>query len=646
MDEALSREGGTKLGKVASIHHAIPLKVAMRKKRLQIKCLVALSMGAQPPEQEQSPCPGCDSTSTKYSYVYDYGSGYCRRFGFYFCSTAFDLLQPTEIEILKMAPGSVRKLKTKPYKSQQSVLNNASKHASMDSVTLNGVKSHFHQINAASTAGKSNSLSETQNGSSKGSGHYIANQTFGSDHMSQSPQVPPTRSIEVPSTQSCEVLSTQNLQDPSTETGFVRETSSKKKGRGQTMGKGLMKAFVASGNKMKINVDPLIGRPINGQESAKLSSQIGVVSRDVLPVPKRWTDIDEQNGLDPVFDHMNIHMDVNIDDLGVRDCLIDRLKCSSRQKCYKLHMHYKKFATLEEAKNNKPSFCPDKKNWETLCEYFATPKFKHTSTVNGQNRKKVKAPHISGRTPFTVRRHEIYTGCIVNGVRFLSKERDNRRKSQNSGIVVEGNHGDDMIEFYGVLNDIIQLDYVKDRHVTIFKCDWFDLGKRNSGIQKEGNIVSVKVTGKWYENDSYILADQARQVFYINDPKLGSEWRVVIPFQHRHIYDVDEMQDEAMDVDDDSLLEDGVYQENDIDGTFAFQVGDGDDEIQSLNREDIDLDEIESLTVSRLPQVEEVENSEDVDEEDEIDDTMVDYCSSEENFEQNSDFDMGSDDDY
>lgn len=69
-------------------------------------------------------------------------------------------------------------------------------------------------------------------------------------------------------------------------------------------------------------------------------------------------------------------MDVNVDAPGVKQCLIDRLKSSSRQKRYKLHMHYKKFATLVEAKNNKPSFCPCKKNWEALCDYFATPKFK------------------------------------------------------------------------------------------------------------------------------------------------------------------------------------------------------------------------------------------------------------------------------
>ena len=123
-----------------------------------------------------------------------------------------------------------------------------------------------------------------------------------------------------------------------------------------------------------------------------------------------------------------------------------------------------------------------------------------------------------------------YTGCIANGVRFLIKERDNRRRSQNSGIVVEGNHGDEIIDFYGELNEIIQLDYVKDRCVILFKCDWFDLGNRKSGIQKDGNITSVKVTRKWYQSDCYVLADQVKQVFYISNPKLGNDWSVVQPF--------------------------------------------------------------------------------------------------------------------
>lgn len=77
------------------------------------------------------------------------------------------------------------------------------------------------------------------------------------------------------------------------------------------MGKGIMKSFVALGSKMKINVDPFIGRPINGDESAKLASQIGVVTRDVLPVPKRWKDVDEEKSLEPGFDHINVYIETN-----------------------------------------------------------------------------------------------------------------------------------------------------------------------------------------------------------------------------------------------------------------------------------------------------------------------------------------------
>ncbi|XVE50136.1 hypothetical protein DITRI_Ditri01bG0137400 [Diplodiscus trichospermus] len=74
-----------------------------------------------------------------------------------------------------MAPGGVHKLKMKQSKSQQSVLNNASKHVSMDMVTIKGVKAHVHQANIASEADKSNSLSKTQTGTLEGTERAMAN---------------------------------------------------------------------------------------------------------------------------------------------------------------------------------------------------------------------------------------------------------------------------------------------------------------------------------------------------------------------------------------------------------------------------------------------------------------------------------------
>ena len=68
-------------------------------------------------------------------------------------------------------------------------------------------------------------------------------------------------------------------------------------------------------------------------------------------------------------------MDVNVDDPGVKNSLIERLKGSSRQARYRFHQHFLKYRSLEEAKNNKPPTFPDEDKWKELCDYFSTPEF-------------------------------------------------------------------------------------------------------------------------------------------------------------------------------------------------------------------------------------------------------------------------------
>ncbi|KAL3643653.1 hypothetical protein CASFOL_014468 [Castilleja foliolosa] len=161
------------------------------------------------------------------------------------------------------------------------------------------------------------------------------------------------------------------------------------------------------GKKIKIEVDPAIGRPKERLESAKFSSQVGVVARDVLPVVRKWKEIDVQNALDPCIDHMQIHLDVNMDKPRVRQCVIERLKNSSRQQRYRLHVHYKKFGNVREAKRNKPASVNDQQQWEILGDHFNSPEFQHQSEANSNNRKKMQAKHVTGRTPFTIIQNEI-----------------------------------------------------------------------------------------------------------------------------------------------------------------------------------------------------------------------------------------------
>ncbi|KAG8379093.1 hypothetical protein BUALT_Bualt07G0052300 [Buddleja alternifolia] len=128
-----------------------------------------------------------------------------------------------------------------------------------------------------------------------------------------------------------------------------------------------------------------------------------------------------------------------------------------------------------------------------------------------------------------------YEGCIVNGLRFHTKQREMNKKTQNSGVVVKVEEESGFRDYYGVLTDIIQLAYLGNHHVVLFKCDWFE-GK---SIQKDKyNYTSINTSKPWKTNEPYVLASQAQQVFYVNDIKLGNEWKIVIEAQEDVIFEV------------------------------------------------------------------------------------------------------------
>ena len=48
-------------------------------------------------------------------------------------------------------------------------------------------------------------------------------------------------------------------------------------------------------------------------------------------------------------------------------------------------------------------------------------------------------------------RVRLYSACIVDGVRYHTHDREKNRKTHNSGVVVEGTHDGENIDFYGCL---------------------------------------------------------------------------------------------------------------------------------------------------------------------------------------------------
>ena len=147
-------------------------------------------------------------------------------------------------------------------------------------------------------------------------------------------------------------------------------------------------------------------------------------------------------------------------------------------------------------------------------------------------------------------RAELFSGCNVNGVKFLGAARDDKLCTQNSGVHVPGGGESTDIDFYGKLTTVVQLLY-KDRYqVIMFKCRWFDTNPNRAGSVKiDHGVLSVNINKTWYDDDPYILANMASQIVYLDDPKAGNGWKVVQKMDHGNVYDIPELDPSDNDVD-------------------------------------------------------------------------------------------------
>ncbi|XP_066379444.1 uncharacterized protein [Miscanthus floridulus] len=150
--------------------------------------------------------------------------------------------------------------------------------------------------------------------------------------------------------------------------------------------------------------------------------------------------------------------------------------------------------------------------------------------------------------------------CKVNGVRYSTVDRENFLLTQNSGVMTEGSHDGNNIDFYGVLKEVIELQYNSNlqvrRTVVLFQCDWFKQEGKTIGLQDDGHFKSINVQSLWYKTDPFILATQSKKIFYLQDTSLGKDWRVVQKFEHRNIYDVAEKDEASHDVHQDDYCSD------------------------------------------------------------------------------------------
>ncbi|XP_074291434.1 uncharacterized protein LOC141618227 [Silene latifolia] len=119
-----------------------------------------------------------------------------------------------------------------------------------------------------------------------------------------------------------------------------------------------------------------------------------------------------------------------------------------------------------------------------------------------------------------------YTGYVINGCTFYTRKQDDMSTMQNSGVCVEAeamyfasskdkNPILGKMNYYGVIEEIWELNY-REFEIPIFGCKWIE---SNNGVRKDELGFTLVNLGKvGHKEDPFILASQAKQVFYVTDP--------------------------------------------------------------------------------------------------------------------------------
>ena len=229
----------------------------------------------------------------------------------------------------------------------------------------------------------------------------------------------------------------------------------------------------------------------------------------------------------------------------------------------------------------------------------------------------------------------LYTTYNANGIRWHVKKMERTRSVQNSGIMAPGSHGQGESNFYGRLVSIVKLDFAYGYSVHLFKCKWFSTinTKKRKRFVRDYHLRSVNENVLWYEDNPYILPTQAQQIFYLDDPKLNSGWKVIQTIRHRHVWDVPENEQAHVaetsyaDVVDQEVEVENVFlpiQDDNVDPVTSYR-GDGVPEMVTVSHEDrqsrivMDVDFIDDSLIPEEPYSEIEEDCLDSDEDSDLD---------------------------
>jgi hypothetical protein len=207
---------------------------------------------------------------------------------------------------------------------------------------------------------------------------------------------------------------------------------------------------------------------------------------------------------------------------------------------------------------------------------------------------------ILANEPFMIA--TMYNSYTINGFNFHTYSSDEGRPYQNSGVALVAqtscfeNGNTDLIvrnkTYYGRIKEVIELNYRNKGNIVLFKCDWVDNRIQDAWVKTDQFGITVVNFNHLYNggerllDEPFILASQATQVYYVQDP-IDREWSAVVRSKPREIYDMAASDSEQADhqnefhspipdlhtkmYDLNIFVQDMNYVRTDIDGTIVAE---------------------------------------------------------------------------
>ncbi|XP_021737812.1 uncharacterized protein LOC110704329 [Chenopodium quinoa] len=183
-----------------------------------------------------------------------------------------------------------------------------------------------------------------------------------------------------------------------------------------------------------------------------------------------------------------------------------------------------------------------------------------------------------------------YSGYIINCWNFFTKDQDYKSTMKISGVSLEAEamHFSSAkdnrpvlckMQYYGVIKEICELHY-SDFSVPVFCCKWAD--NNNNVVHDDMGHTSMNLHKIGHKEDPYILACQAKQVFYMTDPPYKRRSIVIAP---RPRYAIDE-HDDNVDFEERLGLNDDVVNDDvDADDSLTYVCNDHEEGIWANNKD-------------------------------------------------------------